>query len=711
MDSSDCGPAALLSVLRFYGGDAPMAHVRQLCHADRIGTSMLELVRAAQSLGFRARGAAGSYSDLSRERMPCIAHVVSEAGLQHFMVLFRVTHKNVLAGDPAEGLRKISKSRFLDIWQSGAVILLEPERPLTSRTEPPWTEWLMHYIRRILPLFYQSVFLGLLASLLGLLPVFYIHQLIDVLIPRGDLSDIVWTCILLACFILCRTWAAYFRQRFFISLNKTMSMDINRDFLEHLFRLPRMFFDSRKIGDIIARLNDSLKIQQGLMLLLNQTVVDGIMCAASFVLLILFSKTLAGILILFLILYAVLLLARTRHIEDEQTWTLKSFADVESSAFNSLKGIDDIIGFHAHEPFIMINSRLFTLFQKHLEKLGFTRNHISLCSGHLHGLFLVIFLASGAAQVLHGSLRIGEMMAAWALMMTIVPAVHQFGDTVIALKQTRVAIRRQRDILDYERENHQASEKPGKIRELIIENGRFAYPRCSRLLDGLNLHIRCGTISALWGKSGTGKSTIASLLQRKYALSAGILSVNGLPAGRLNLTDYRQRVAAIHQEVHIFNGSLFENIRMGRMEYGLPDIRARIHAFGAGPVFDRFDSGMTAILGEDGRKLSGGERQVVGLVRALLSCPDVLIVDEGILMTDMEIRLRILKGLRDYAADHAVLLITHDMQSLFYTDQVHVLDRGKIVRTVPPDLLFSPGPHFSHGIHKKQDPAGKADHG
>ena len=147
-DQVDCGPAALLSILKYYGGDASLVYLRELCQVDVEGTTMLELVNAAKSLGFDANGATGEYEDLMKEDMPCIAHVILETGLNHFIVIWEIDSKGVLVGDPGRGKYKLSKEEFIDIWKQKAVILLKPKDNLYTSTSSSWFSWIIAYVKK-----------------------------------------------------------------------------------------------------------------------------------------------------------------------------------------------------------------------------------------------------------------------------------------------------------------------------------------------------------------------------------------------------------------------------------------------------------------------------------------------------------------------------------------------------------------------------------
>ena len=244
-DRVDCGPACLLSVLRFHGGDTGLPRVRSLSGTDASGTSLLGLHRAAVALGFEARGATGDYDSLRKERLPCIAHVVVE-GAQHYVVVYEARDRRLKVGDPALGLRWLTCEDFEGIWSQRAVLLLHPGRDLLREHPPHWFRWVLGRIHHAHGWLVQSVFLGVIYTILGLATAVVVQRLIDDFIEMRDVSRILSAGGFLLALHALRGLAGYLRQRFLVGLSKRASNAIASEFLEHLFKLPARYFDTRK---------------------------------------------------------------------------------------------------------------------------------------------------------------------------------------------------------------------------------------------------------------------------------------------------------------------------------------------------------------------------------------------------------------------------------------------------------------------------------
>ena len=283
-DQIDCGPAALLSVLEYYGGNTNLVKMRELCNTTTNGSTMLDLVNASKEIGFEAAGATGEYEDLMKEKMPCIAHVVVENNLQHFIVVYKITKDKAIIGDPGKGRDKLSKEEFLKIWKSKTVILFQPTDKLLNEKDIKWYYWIIEYLKKEESWVYQSLFLGIVYTLIGLLTSLFVQWIIDRFIPGKEYIKIIYTGFFLLALLIVKSFAGYFRQRFLVILNKRISININSDFISHLFHLPKKFFDSRKTGDITARINDAVRIQQAILTITTATIIDIFIIAGSFAL-------------------------------------------------------------------------------------------------------------------------------------------------------------------------------------------------------------------------------------------------------------------------------------------------------------------------------------------------------------------------------------------------------------------------------------------
>jgi ATP-binding cassette subfamily B protein len=693
-DQVDCAPASLLSVLRYYGGDDSFVRLRELCATNVSGSTMLKLVEAAQQLGFKANGATGEYEDLMTEQMPCIAHVVLENQLQHFVVVYKIDNKQVLVGDPGKGLVKLSKNEFLKIWIQKSVVLLKPNSKLHKTTPPKWYNWIIGYLKKEDNWVFQTLFLGVVYTVLGLLTAVFIQLLIDRFIPEGDYSKIAYTGLFLFLLLFIRAFSGYIRQRFSVELNKRISININTEFITRLFKLPKKFFDTRKTGDVTARIHDSIRIQQAMLLITGTTIIDGLIILGSFVFIFQFSVTLAWIALGAVPIYGIILWLNSRKLKLEQNEVMKNYALVESTYIDSLTGIDDIFNFNGASAFTQLNRFIFGNYQSKIENLGLTRSKLGLFAELSGAVITIGVLIAGAFWVLSGNLLLGEMMAAYSLLANMLPSVNRLVDANISLQGASIASQRLLDMLLVEEEPNWGTKEFKLDKSLKISNGVFAWPSGKGLFKKINMNLKKGEISALWGVSGSGKSTLVQIIQRKYDFDGGHVFIDDISADHFDLNSYRKNIGLIPQDIKIFNGTLAENILCGRSLKTIDELNTKINDLGFSAFLSRFEQGLFTLLGEDSRQLSGGEKQIIGLIRALFEVPEALIIDEGFSAIDVDMEAQIFKLIQDYAQTHIVLLISHSLRTIIRADNIYVLQDGAIIQNGTAESLIKNEGYF-----------------
>jgi ATP-binding cassette subfamily B protein len=380
---------------------------------------------------------------------------------------------------------------------------------------------------------------------------------------------------------------------------------------------------------------------------------------------------------------------------------MKGYAQVESAYIDTLGGYEDIKSFNSESYFSQFNKSFFGLFQNSVEKLGLTQAKLGLLA-ELSAVSITIgMLLFGSLWVVNGNLKLGEMMAAYSLAAGILPSINRLINANISLQSANIAAVRLMDMLLVEEENSTSS-LPFYLKENIqLKNSAFSWNGRHFLFKEINIEIPIGRITSLWGPSGSGKSTIVQLLQRKYNLSQGQILVDGIEAEEIELSDYRKNIGVLPQHIKIFNGTLADNIILGREIKDAGQLVNLIQDTNLAAFLNRFEHGLYTLLGENGRKLSGGEMQMLALIRALLFKPKLLIIDEGLSGVDFEIEEQIYESIKVYSKHNAVLLITHNLANLLKTDYLYVLKNGNIAEHGYPNMLIQNNSIFGNSIKKQ----------
>ncbi len=320
---------------------------------------------------------------------------------------------------------------------------------------------------------------------------------------------------------------------------------------------------------------------------------------------------------------------------------------------------------------------------------------ISLKFGRLRGAFVafvisvlfgVIFfvLWQGAIMVQKGQMSSGDLVSFIALTAIIGGSLGSLGDLYTQLLRAIGASERIMDILDEPSEVTLTSYKENYTRlvgNIRYENVRFSYPTRADMpvLKGISFEVEAGKKIALVGTSGAGKSTIVQLLMRFYDLESGTIKVDEKNINDFNITEYRQNLAIVPQEVLLFGGTIRENIRYGKPTASDAEIISAAQQANAWDFISSFPEGLETIVGERGVKLSGGQRQRVAIARAILRNPSILILDEATSSLDAESERVVQDALDHLMQGRTSIIIAHRLATVREVDCIYVIDKGMIV--------------------------------
>ena len=475
----------------------------------------------------------------------------------------------------------------------------------------------------------------------------------------------------------------YLRQRFLVGLGKRTATAIAHELIGHLFSLPSRFFDTRKRGDVAARLQDASHVQNAVLQILGSTTIDVLVTVLSLGVVFYFSAEMGWVALLLVPPYALaagMVAARLHH---EHYEALGAYGRLQGSYIDTLEGIEAVRRSGATAIFSKATLALFGMFQSKVERLGHTQAAAVSKLEAVGGVFLTAVLTAGALLVLAGDLAIGAMFAAYSLAAGALPSLQGVMGGLFTLQAGSAAALRLQDVLLTEPERNPGAYPFRMERELRLDNATFQWSPNEPLLQGTNLTLHPGQITGLSGANGSGKSTLIHLLTRRYPLAEGMLTVDGVAAEEIDLHSYRRNVALVPEAVKVFNGTLGANLAMAAPDLSPEALLKRLHELSVEGFLGRFRAGLATEVGEDGRRLSAGERQMIGLIRALLGKPAVLIVDEGFNALDPEAFAQAVRLVSAHARNGAVLLVSHIQQLISLADERFILEGGAVLPDAP----------------------------
>ncbi len=678
LDQSDCGVACLMSLIKLYGGINTIEKLRELSGTTKQGTTMLGLYQVANKIGFTAEGCEADIQALIDHKQPVILHVVIEEKLQHYVVCYSYSPPSgeFLIGDPGKGIYYLSESELDKIWVSKSCLTLEPNESFVKAEAEKnlQRKWFLDILKEDYKLLWISVLLGVFVAGLGMAMSLFSQKLIDDILPSHNIKKLVSGIGLLTILLLARVGISVLREFFLLQQSKDFNNRINNHFFSSLLHLPKPFFDTRKIGELVARLNDTQRVQRVIKMLASSLVIDVLVSIISLIFLFTYSWKL-GLLALFSVpIYFYIIYRSNKKIINSQKEVMQSYAFNESNYINTIQGIATIKNDNKQEVFNNTNEIVFANFQEKLFSLGKINITLSWQSGLASVFFLIGVLIYTSIQVFNKEIKLGELMAILGIVSSLMPSIANLALIAIPINEAKIAFNRMYEFASIEKEKEEGTPLT-EINSIVIQNLSFRFAGRSELFSNINLNIEKGKFTAIVGESGSGKSTLGQILQRFYNFENGSIILNHqTQLNETELKSYRSLIGVIPQDITIFNGNVVDNILLGQVETP-ENIIAFLTNYGFDTYFNLLPQGLSTILGEEGINLSGGQKQIIALARVLYKKPQFLILDEATSAMDRNTENFTMNLFEKIKPNCAIFFISHRLNALKnIADIIYVLD-------------------------------------
>lgn len=689
-DQSDCGVACLLSLIKYYQGNGSLEKLRELSGTTKQGTTLLGLYQAANQLGFTAQGNEADIQALIDHKHPLILHVILEDRLQHYMICYGYDNNKFIIGDPAKGIVLYSKEELEEIWKSKTCLTLKPNQDFVKAktTSKNKKEWFLKLLKEDYKLISFSILLGFGISILGMAMAIFSQKLIDDILPSKDLNKLITGIALVAFLLLVKVLFTALRDYFLIRQTKDFNIRIVDSFYTALLNLPKPFFDTRKIGDLVARLNDTQRVQRVINQVVGNIVINVLVTVVSFGFLFYYSWQTALITFISLPLYFLLVYSFNKRIIDTQKEVMQSYAVNESNYITSIQGVATIKNNNKQAIFRKMNQLIYGNYQYKTFNLGKINVRLSVFSGVFSIFFLMGILTYTSFQVFNESMLLGELMAILGISGSLLPSVASLALITIPINEAKVAFNRMYEFASVDKESEGNLALDG-FESLEIQNLSFRFAGRSQLLKDINIKVSKNQCVAIVGESGSGKSTIGQLLQKFYRHENGNIIINNqFSLSEIKTHDWRNILGVISQDITIFSGNVFSNILLGE-EDSIENIVKFCEEYGFEDFINSLPQGFATILGEEGINLSGGQKQVIALMRALYKKPKILLLDEFTSAMDRKTETYTLNLLNRLKSELAIIFISHRLHSLpKIADEIYVLENGLISNHGPHEKLM-----------------------
>jgi len=718
-DITDCGAACLATIAKQYGLKIPITRIREVAGTDTKGTNVYGIVKAAEQLEFTAKGVkvdvSGSEDAQKAARkalfnpfpLPAIAHVVVDGSLLHYVVVHKITKKQVIIADPGKGLRKITPDEFLKEW-TGVLILLVPTQKFEKgdHTKSIYRQ----FFKLLIPqrgLLLNIFFTSLIFTILGIGAAFYFRFMMDEILPNMLERSLTIISIGVIVLYVFQHILGAFRNHMLIYMSQKLDINLILGYYHHVLELPMSFFGTRRVGEIVTRFMDASKIREAITGASLTVMIDTVMAVIGGIILYIQNPRMFLVAVIIVALYGIIVFSFNKPLREINEKSMEENAQLTSYLVESLNGIETVKAFNSERSAKIETEKKFVKLLRAVFKLGWIQNISGSLSGLVAAVGGVVILWVGALSVMQGDMTIGGLLTFNALLVYFLDPVRNLIDLQPTMQTAIVASNRLGEILDLELEKSENEDKKISLKSLQkpikFADLDFRYGTRQLVLQDISLNISAGEKIALVGESGSGKTTLVKLLLNFYQWEKGDISIGEFSVRDLNLETLREKIAYISQDVFLFSGTIFENLTLG-MDYPEMEEVVRVATMTQTHEFIRdMPLRYETMLEENGANLSGGQKQRLAITRALLKKPDILIMDEATSNLDSITEKAISNMIDEHTAGITTIIIAHRLSTIMRCDKIYLLDKGSIVEMGNhKDLMATKGRYYD--LWKEQIP-------
>lgn len=693
-DITDCGAACLCSVASYYRKYLPVSLIRQYAGTDQQGTTVFGLLKATEKIGLQARAVRGTAENLHSIPLPAIAHIVQKNGLHHFVVIYRISRHHVTVMDPRDGkMHRQSLSDFTGEW-SGVLVICSPGEDFTAiRQTSSHVMRFWQLAKPHKPALLQALAGAIIYTLLGLSTSFYLQKIIDFVLVNENtgLLNLMSICMLLL--LGFQLYIGAFKTILGLQTGLQIDARLVLGYYRHLMQLPQRFFDTMRVGEIISRVNDAVKIREFINDVALNIAVNILIICFSAVIMFLYYWKLALLVLLVIPAYCLLYFIGNLINKKWQRILMENSAELETQMVESLTaigtikhfGLEDFSGTRAERKFMTL---LNNVYRSSIRGL-----YLHTTSETITRLLTIAVLWAGSYFVIRHELSPGELLSFYALIGYITSPIASLLSANRNIQDALIAADRLFEITDLAIETSPESAitlTPEITGDIRFQSVSFSHGMRKPLFEDFTVTIPKGQTTAIVGENGSGKSTLLSLLQNLYLPDKGSIRIGDIDIRHISKQSLRRMISVVPQRIDLFAGSIAENISMDDPQPDMSKILALSQRLGMHDFIETLPAGYQTPLNEQGVNLSGGQKQRIAIARALYRNPEILLLDEASAWLDTASERRMRETLLWYNKQgKTCIIIAHKLSTARDADHILVLKQGKAIEQGSHEALLA----------------------
>jgi ABC-type multidrug transport system fused ATPase/permease subunit len=523
-------------------------------------------------------------------------------------------------------------------------------------------------------------------------------NLINGVMIKGNMHMLPWIVGSVAAATFVQGITSYSLTQLLSTEGQRLISELRMKVQEHIGRLPVAFYDENRTGTLVARIMTDV---EGVRNLVGTGLVDfigGVLTAIiAFVLLIRINSRMTLLTFCILLVFGLILQKAFKTIRPIFRERAKINAEVTGRLTESLGGVRVVKGYHAEASEAKVFAGGVTRLLNNVISSLSAQSLMTLSSTMVLGVVGGLIMYLGANEIQAHRLDVGGYVVFTMLLTFMIAPIVQLVNIGTQLTEALAGLDRTTEILNESAEDSE----PGRVHsagtiqgDVAFEDVVFEYEKGKSVLHGISFDAKPGTVTALVGSSGSGKSTIISLVCGFHTATGGRILVDGVDLATIKLSSYREQLGVVLQETFLFDGTIRENVRFSRPQATEEELMEACRIARVDEFAERFPEGYDTVVGERGVKLSGGQRQRISIARAILADPRILILDEATSSLDSESEAMIQGGLNHLMKGRTTFVIAHRLSTIRRADQILVIEAGVILERGTHESLYQLGGRY-----------------
>lgn len=707
-ESRDCGPTCLKMILRHIGKKVDHNYLIQLCNTNRSGTSIRNMIKAAEELNLKTTVAKVNINQVDNILLPAIAFINES----HYVIIYKIIKDKIWIADPAIGKYTIKISDFSKIWKNekttGIVLLLEPSplfnnKRILSGNIPMWKR-IIENLKK-----FKGLYLQILMGMVAIIGFQFIYPFFgQYIVDKGVNSNNITIIYLLLgaqlLYFIGRVFAEFIQARILLFISARFSISIVSDFFAHLMKLAISFFDLKLTGDIIQRINDHRRIESFIMYNILEFLLSSLTFIVFSVLFFIYNPLIFFIFIagsIFQLLWIGIFLKKRKILDYER---FEEMSKESSIIFELINGMQELklhnAEFEKKKRWEKTKVNLYKITEK-----SFLLNQYQHIGGRLINEFKNILINGITVfAVIDGQMTLGMMFSIIFILGQLNSPIQVFINFMFAFQDTKIALERISVIYNNKQVSDDGVESFTTNSSIKITNLSFSYRGDnSPTLNNININIPFGKKVAIVGKSGSGKTTLVKLMLQFYEEYRGNIFIDDIELKKINSRVWKNYCGTVMQEGYIFNDSILNNITMTEDVESVDkkQLSKAIELANIQSEIEALPMKLETIIGAEGKGLSLGQKQRLLIARAIYKNPEIVFMDEATSALDAENEHLILHNLKTFLAGKTTITVAHRLSSIIDSDIIIVMEKGTVVEQGTHNDLITLKGYYYHLIQKQ----------